>query len=344
VLPEYAVDLVFSWKAGRQDRLIGGFEGVLHKGQPLVCGDIPCRELAIANMTGANRLLIGLGWAVVVLIWWKKSGQKHVALGEERRAELGFLILATLWAFTIPLRKSLNLLDLVVLGALFIAYLWHAAKAESEEPELVGPPLALAALPKAQRRWGTLVLFLFAAGVILASAEPFADGLVHTGSQLGINKFLLVQWLAPLASEAPEMIIAILFVLRMKPGPGLGTLVSSKVNQWTLLVGTIPLVYAVARGGVHSMALDHRQVEEVLLTAAQSAFAVATLANMRISRGEAIGLLVLFLAQFGFESTGIRYGFSAMYVVLFLVIALARAESRRGLVLSVRAALSRPGR
>ncbi|MFN2641364.1 MAG: sodium:calcium antiporter [Actinomycetota bacterium] len=344
VLPEYAVDLVFAWKAGRQDRLIHGFEGILHKGQPLVCGDIPCRELAIANMTGANRLLIGLGWAVVVLIWWKKSGERSVVLGEERRTELGFLILATLWAFTIPLRQSLSMIDLVVLGGLFIGYLWHAATAESEEPDLVGPPLALAALQPSRRRGATLVMFLFAAGVILASAEPFADGLVHTGSQLGVNKFLLVQWLAPLASEAPEMIIAILFVLRMKPGAGLGTLVSSKVNQWTLLVATIPLVYAFARGGIHSMTLDNRQVEEVLLTAAQSAFAVATLSNMRISRGEAAGLMALFIAQFGFESTAVRYGFSGLYILLFLILGLARAESRRGMAASVRAALSRPRR
>jgi cation:H+ antiporter len=344
VLPEYAVDLVFAWKAGRQDRLIRGFEGVLGSGQPHSCGDIPCRELAIANMTGANRLLIGLGWAVVVLIWWRKSGNRSVALGEERRTELGFLILATLWAFTIPLRGSLSVIDLAVLGALFIGYLWHAASGEPEEPELVGPPLALAALPQRKRRLATLILFLFAAGVILASAEPFADGLVHTGSQFGINKFLLVQWLAPLASEAPEMIIAILFVLRMKPGPGLGTLVSSKVNQWTLLVATIPLVYAIARGGFHPMALDHRQVEEILLTAAQSAFAVATLANMKISRGEAAALLVLFLAQFGFESTAVRYGFSALYIVLFFVIALMKTEQRRGMLAAVRAALRRPGR
>ena len=135
-------------------------------------------------------------------------------------------------------------------------------------------------------------MFLFAAGVILASAEPFADGLIHTGEKLGIDKFLLVQWLAPLASEAPEMIIAILFVLRAKPASGLGTLVSSKVNQWSLLIATIPLVYAIAHRSFAAMPLDGQQVEEVFLTAAQSAFAVAVLASLSISRGEAMMLLV----------------------------------------------------
>jgi cation:H+ antiporter len=344
VLPEYAVDLVFAWKAGTQDRI-----AALTGTNPLTCGGTAadpthCRELAIANMTGANRLLIGVGWAVVVLVWWRRSGQKQVELGEQPRTAIGFLLLATLWAFTIPMRGNVSMIDLVVLGAIFVAYIWHAASEEAEEPELIGPPLAVAALPVTRRRVVTVVMFLFATAVILASAEPFAHGLVDTGERLGIDKFLLVQWLAPLASEAPEMIIAILFVLRSKPGTGLGTLVSSKVNQWSLLIATIPLVYAIAHHGPGPMHLDPRQVEEVLLTAAQSAFAIAVLANLSIGRGEATVLLVTFLAQFGFGSTEVRYGFSALYLVAGIVIIARRPENREGMVLAIKAALSPPWR
>jgi cation:H+ antiporter len=344
VLPEYAVDLVFAWKSGHQDRVIGAFVGKLHAGQPLTCGDTPCRELAIANMTGANRLLIGLGWAVVVLVWYARSKNKGVELHDSRKTDLGFLLLATVWALSIPLRGHISILDAIVLGVLFVAYLWHAAVEEAEHPELVGPPVALGALGRRRRRIATVITFVFAAGVILASAEPFADGLVHVGQEFGINKFLLVQWLAPLASEAPEMIIAILFVLRARPAAGLGTLVSSKVNQWTLLVGTIPLVYALARGGLHPMTLDHRQVEEVFLTAAQSLFAVAVLSNLTLSRGEAVGLLVLFLAQFGFESTAVRYGFSIAYLTFTVALVVSQPSNRRGLGRAIRAALSAPRR
>jgi len=344
VLPEYAVDLVFAWKAGTQDR-IAAATGII----PSTCGATGgtvdhCRNFAIANMTGANRLLIGVGWAVVVLIWWRRSGEKQVHLGENRYTEIGFLLVASLWAFTIPIRGYLSLLDLVVLGSVFVAYVWHAAVQESEEPELVGPPLAVAALPVRKRRAVTLGMFAFAAGMILASAEPFAHGLVTTGEQFGIDKFLLVQWLAPLASEAPEMIIAILFVLRSKPGAGLGTLVSSKVNQWSLLIATLPLVYAIAHRAIVPMELDPRQVEEVLLTAAQSAFAIAVIASLSLSRGEAMILLVAFLAQFGFESTTIRYGFSGFYVVAALVLITVHGENRRGIVAALRAAFTPPWR
>jgi cation:H+ antiporter len=189
----------------------------------------------------------------------------------------------------------------------------------------------------------TIGMFVFAAILILASAEPFAEGLVATGERFGIDKFLLVQWLAPLASEAPEMIIAILFVLRAKPAKGLGTLVSSKVNQWTLLVGTLPVVYAIAHRSAGPMVLDSQQVEEVLLTAAQSLFAVSVLANMTLSRLEASGLLVLFLAQLGFTSTTIRYGFAFAYLFFFLLLIVKEPENRRGLVHAIRHTFMKPG-
>jgi cation:H+ antiporter len=341
VLPEYAVDLVFAWNAGTEDRLLE----MTGDTEPFVCGgEAFCRELAIANMTGANRLLIGIGWAAVVLIWWRRSGEKEVRLGERRRIELGFLFLATVWAFTIVIRSHISLIDLIVLLAMFIGYMWHAALEEAEHPVLVGPPVSIAALSKSRRRLVTVALFLFAAGVILASAEPFAHGLVETGKKFNIDEFLLVQWLAPLASEAPEMIIAILFVLRARPAAGLGTLVSSKVNQWSLLIATIPLVYAIANRSLSPMPLDGQQVEEVFLTAAQSAFAVAVLGSLSISRGEAVMLLVPFLGQFAFPISNVRWGFSGFYLLAFAYLILRRRETRAGLTRAVRAALTLPRR
>jgi len=297
VLPEYAVDLFLAFRAGQ--------------------GDEESRHLAVANMTGANRLLIGIGWATVVLIFVMKTKRRRVELRNEQRTDVGFLLLATLWAFTIPLRRELSVLDLGVLGTLFVFYIIRAAREEVEEPDLIGAAAALGALPKVPRRITTLVLFLFSAAVILVVAEGFADGLKEIGEEFGISKFLLIQWVAPLASEAPEMIIAILFTLRLKAQAGLGTLISSKVNQWTLLVGTLPLVFSLAGAGLDTpMEMDGRQVEEVFLTAAQSLFAVTVIANLSVSRGEAAVLMVLFLGQFGFEDSTIRYGFAFAYLGL----------------------------
>ena len=113
-----------------------------------------------------------------------------------------------------------------------------------------------------------------------------------------IDEFLLVQWLAPLASEAPELLVAGLYAWRLNTNAGLGTLVSSKVNQWTLLVGTLPIVFAIASGSLQGLPVEPRQREELLLTAAQSVFAVAILSTLSISIREAGWLLGLFFAQF----------------------------------------------
>jgi cation:H+ antiporter len=151
--------------------------------------------------------------------------------------------------------------------------------------------------------------------VILASAEPFANSLVNTGRALGIDQFLLVQWLAPLASEAPEFIVAILFALHGKGSDAIGTLISSKVNQWTLLVGSLPIAYLVGGGG-SALVLDGRQVEEFLLTATQTLLGVAALLALRFPRWLAATLLGLFALQFAFPGQHARYVLSAVYFVL----------------------------
>ena len=298
VLPEYAVDMVFSWKGGKGFKEFGRACGPAG-GSP---DSHPC-SLALANMTGSNRLLIGIGWSLVVfLAWiqWRKRGMatREIVLERSHSVEVGFLALASLYALTLPLKGSLTLFDAIILISIFVAYTWRIAKAPAEEPHLVGPALLIGCLPTRQRRQMVILMLVFAAAVILASAEHFAEALVATGKSAGIDEFLLVQWLAPLASEAPELLIAGLYAWRLNTGNGLGTLVSSKVNQWTLLVGTLPIVFAISSGSLHGLPLGTLQREELLLTGAQAFFAIAVLVNLSMSTKETMVLFGLFWAQF----------------------------------------------
>ena len=84
-----------------------------------------------------------------------------------------------------------------------------------------------------------------------------------------------------------------------RPTATLGALVSDKINQWTLLVGMIPVVYAFGTGHLTGFPLDARQHEEFFLTAAQSLFAVALLLRLRLGLTCAVTLLTLFVVQFG---------------------------------------------
>lgn len=297
VLPEYAVDMVFAWKAGGAVAA-HGWE-CRAADYP---GESPC-SLALANMTGANRLLIGIGWSMVIFIAWYRSrarGQRltEVALERSHSIELAFLAVATAYSLTLPLKTSVTLLDAAILIGIFIAYTIRIAGAPAEEPHLVGPARYLGTFTDGPRRIAVGLLFVFAAAVILLVAEHFAEALVATGRDFDVSEFLLVQWIAPLASEAPELLVAGLYAWRLNTNAGLGTLVSSKVNQWTLLVGTLPIVFAIAYGGLEGLPVEPRQREELLLTAAQSVFAVATLASLSISLREAGLLFGLFLAQF----------------------------------------------
>ncbi|HKA93807.1 MAG TPA: sodium:proton exchanger, partial [Acidimicrobiia bacterium] len=279
VLPEYAVDFTFAVKAGEDP----------HKYAPL----------ALANMTGGNRLLIGIGWSLVVLLaaWritriarsqgYQGPLDTDVTLDRPHAIEIAFLAVASIYSLTLPLKRTLSPVDTVVLVSLFVWYAVRISRAPAEQPHLVGPAELVGRLPPARRRIVVALMLVGSAGVILISAEPFADALVTTGEEFGISTFLLVQWVAPLASEAPELLVAGLFAWRLNTNAGLGALVSSKVNQWTLLVGTLPLVFSISAGALGGLPIDSLQREELFLTAAQSVFAVAVLANRSISVREA---------------------------------------------------------
>lgn len=317
ILPEYVVDASFAILAA-EDPSYAGY--------------------AVANMTGANRLLIGLAWPLVVAIVWFRSRQTQITLAPSHGLEIVALLAATLYAFILPFKGNLTLVDFVVLVTIFIVYVWRLARQPAVDVHLVGPAEVIGGMPTAQRRLVTGVLTVVSAAVILLVAKPFAEALIGTGSALGIDEFLLVQWLAPLASEAPEFVVVSIFAWRLAGESALGALISSKVNQWTLLVAMLPLVYAIAIGGPTPFPLDDRQGQEVLLTAAQSLFAVALLLGRRLTLGGAGMLFGLFALQLVWPD--IRNELSYVYIALAAIILVV---TRRSAVATIRGAFAAPG-
>jgi cation:H+ antiporter len=323
VLPEYAVDFVFTWKAGKHPAEFA--------------------PDALANMTGGNQLLIGAGWSLVVLVGAYRIRQSRrgrelrnvrdvpasteVELERANSVAIAFLMIATLYGLTLPLHRTLTVIDAVILVSVFVVYMVRVARAPAGTPHLVGPARTIGTMSTARRRAAVAALFGAAIVTILVCAEPFAESLVDTGRKFAIDDFVLISLIAPLASEAPELLIAGMFAWRLDADAGLGALVSSKVNQWTLLVGTLPIVFAISSGGLHGLPIDTVQREELFVTAAQSAFAVAVLANRRISVREAGILLGVWLAQlftklplFASIHDEARIGIGVLYLVMALVI------------------------
>ncbi len=296
ILPEYAVDFVLTARAG---------QGFAETGDSLRYG-----PLALANMTGGNQLLIGLGWPAVILIgtWRVKKTRarpeeaerttvSEINLFRSQSVDIAYLTVASLYGLTLFLKDTLSPFDAVVLVGIYVLYLRRLSGAPPGAPHLVGPSAYLGSLPKRARRIINYTMFVVAAAVILLCAEEFADSIIELGEAIGVSEFLLIKWIAPTASEAPELLVATLFAWRLASRTGMGALISSKVNQWTLLVGTLPIVFSIFAGVLHGLPLERVQRVELFVTAAQSVFAVAIVASRSVSRTEAWVMLGLFVAQ-----------------------------------------------
>ena len=316
ILPEYVVSIYFAYAAGSDNEMA---------------------QYATANLTGANRLLLGFGWPLIVLFGYLavraankrrnveafEFGKKTsfgINLEPEARTDLGFLMIGSAIAFIVPIMGQIHLVWGIVMIAIFIAYLWRQSHAEREEPELEGVAARIGELSRAKRITFELITVAVSAAIILVCAEPFAHSLILAGKSWGIDDYLLVQWLAPIASEAPEFSLALIFAARGRANVGLAILISSKVNQWTILAGSLPVAYVVGGGHGAALPMDFRQVEEFTLTAAQTLLGIALLLGLRLGARGAILLFALFFATFVLPSPTIRMDIAYIYLALAAII------------------------
>jgi cation:H+ antiporter len=364
VAPEYAVDALFAFNAGAggataeacagltESQIAAATEG---SGIPLAeaCHDA---NLAIANMTGANRILIGLGWAGIALFTVYKSRQVDdpavldrsgtfgdaVSLDEDIATEITFLFLATMWAFLVPLGGGIGALDTLVLLGLYVVYIGIVLRGDVEEVEgSVGVPAYFHAKARHVRVPAAITLFAYSGLMIFIAVEPFAHGLEELGRSVGVPSFFMIQWIAPLASEAPELIVVLYLVNKARSTAGFNTLISSKLNQWTLLIGTIAVVYSIGFGAYGALPFDAKQSAEIWITAAQSFFALSILVNFEISVREAVTLLALFLSQVVLEFLVLRvlpiadpealsHDLLIAYAATYVLLGIALFARRRG--------------
>ncbi len=285
ILPEYVIEFYFSWAAGADPKMI---------------------EYATANLTGANRIVQGFGWPVVALIAFflvrkartlrsEKRVPFEIKLEVDTRADLGYLLIASVLMLIVPLTSQMHLVVGILLIAIYCIYLWRVSGSSREEPELEGTAAHVGALPTWARRTFILLMLTISATVIFVSAHPFGDSLIEGGHALKIDEYILVQWLAPIASEAPEFALAFIFAAKGKQAAALAILISSKLNQWTLLAGSMPIAYMIGGGENAALPVVGRSAEEMWLTSAMTLLGVALLLKLRWGFIASIITLGLFL-------------------------------------------------
>jgi cation:H+ antiporter len=318
-LPEFAVEAVIAWEAGKD----------------------PSRaHLAVANLTGAIRLLIGLGWPMIYFVAafmgrGTRGRLPAIVLDREHAVEVMGLVPPLLWFVVIWWKQTIGASDAVVLLALYAAYLWVLWQCPPHEEEELDEAPAVSQwayrLGGARRIAAISGLFLAGGVLLYLTAEPFLESMLAIASVTGVSQFVFVQWVAPFLSEFPEKVSAFGWARRVTHAPmALMNMVSSNINQWTVLAAMIPIIYGWSHwrtfGTWVPFSFDGEQRVEIGLTIAQSFLATLLLMDLRFNWYDAAGLFVLWLVQF--LVPGIRGSVALVYlgwcVLLFVLYAAKR--------------------
>jgi cation:H+ antiporter len=282
-LPEFAVEAVLAWKQ-----------------------QVP---LLLANLTGALRLLTGFGWPVIYLtaaLAKRRRGEgwlRFIELEKEQCVEVVGLIGPLAYMAVITTKGTLSIYDGLVLAAVYVAYLLVLSKMPPEDPEEIDElervPRAIVTAPRPLRIFAIAGLFVLGGLLIYFSAEPFLSSLLALSVTVGIPQFVFVQWVAPLVSEFPEMASTFYWARTVEKAPmALMNMVSSNINQWTLLPAMLAVVYAVSVGEPAPIVFDEHQKLELVLTLGQAVIGLLFLINMRLAWWEAVVMLIFFAVPF----------------------------------------------
>ena len=288
-LPEFAVEAVIAFTAAK---------------------DPSKAHLITANYTGSLRLFVGLGWPMVyfvALFFGKgrdgKSGLRTIKMDDEHAVAVISLLPALAYFLVIYFKGTLNIFDGVVLAVIYFTYLYLLSKMPPHDKEEMDD---LGRIPKFVMRHKypvnvTWITCFFIAGAVILyfSAHPFLNSMLAIAVSLGISQFVFVQWVSPFLSEFPEKLSAFYWAKKVTKAPmALANMVSSSINQWTILVAMIPVIYSFGMGKVAYVMFDEHQKLEILLTIVQSYLGFLFLASMDFGFLEAVGLFILWLIQF----------------------------------------------
>ncbi|HET7433080.1 MAG TPA: hypothetical protein VFN10_00055 [Thermoanaerobaculia bacterium] len=289
-LPEFAVEAVIAWNAGK---------------------DPSQTHLAIANFTGSLRLLVGLGWPMIYFVaaafGWKRAGRKFLTLEleDEHSVEIFGLLLPILYFLFIWWKGSLSIWDAIPLSLFYFAYLWILwkipPKEESEESleDLGSIPRHILTLAPRMRNAAIWALFVAGGAILYFSAHPFLDSMLAIAASLGVSTFVFVQWVAPFLSEFPEKLSAFYWARKVRTANvALMNMVSSNINQWSILSAMIPVLFVISAGELKALHFDAFQRHEILLTILQSLLGFLLLLNLQLVMWEALILFVFWLVQF----------------------------------------------
>jgi len=285
-LPEFAVEAVLAW----------------HRQMPSL----------LANLTGALRLLTGLGWPMIycaaAVVHRRREGRpmQRILLHGQHSVQVVGLLVPMIYIAVIVWKGSIHLVDSLVLTAIYAAYIALLGRMPAQDEEgiedLERVPRYIVLSPRT-RRVALISLFFLAGGLLIYfTADPFVGSLFAISLSVGVPSFVFIQWVAPFVSEFPEGLSTFYWARTVEGAPmALMNMVSSNINQWTLLVAMLPVVLSFSMGAAASLPIDHQQSLEILMTMGQQLVGMLFLVNMELAWWEALVLFLLWFVQFVFS-------------------------------------------
>jgi len=267
-------------------------------------------SLMTANFTGSIRLLVGLGIPMIYFtsVIFGKKGLNKIHLEKEHSIEILTLLPPLIYFVYILIKGSLNLFDGIVLILFYTFYiiilLKIPPKGEEEKTELAMIPKLIISLKGYYMHIAILGLFLIGGTILYFIVHPFIHSMMAIALAIGVSEYIFIQWVAPFLSEFPEKLSAFNWAKTVSKAPmGVLNMLSSNINQWTVLVGMLPFIYNLSAGSYIPIVFDTHQKIEIFLTLSQSVTLIVILLNMELNFLEASGLFILWFIQFLFPHT-----------------------------------------
>jgi len=295
---------------------------------------------AMANLYGANKLLVGFGPPLVFFVYYffsKFKKTENIVFHEIKSYSIFVMIFAVAYNFILYLKNSLMWYDSIFLVIIYVASISFIGKMEvkyentrmaKDNDELKDSEHGwlMRNVHSMCRRHGVLVparVYLFTllflaigGGLLVGYAEPFLECLLHAATVAGISTFFFIGYVAPFMSEFPEKIVAVGFAMKGREDTAMVNFLSSILSQLTLLTAMVPAAFSYYKGELTGITFDPVQSHELLLVIAMMLFSIMMFLDLKFTIRESILALGLFIWQFIYPES--RSTVTAVYFVIFL--------------------------
>lgn len=203
--------------------------------------------LAVGNAVGSCICNIGLILGVTAAI-------KHVdvhfrALRAPLMAMFGFGVLLFVMSLNLSLSRWQG--ALLILGGIsyfgwdFWRHWQNREPGTAAEAAVIKKEKAAARWAWVETRTGTVVQFLFGAGVVVAGSRLLVEGAVATASRLGISPIVIGLTVVAVGTSLPELVTAVTSSRKSVSDLAVGNVLGANIANLTLIVGAAALIQSV---------------------------------------------------------------------------------------------------